>query len=283
MKKTDPESKGKVENLVKYVKTNFFSAREFESFHDIPERLENWLERKANGKISQANGCTPSDLIELERERLNPLRLSIYRTEKVVDRQPRKVSDKCLISVDRCFYSVPKKYMKKQVWIYKTASKLFIFNNITGDLIAEHDVSLIPGKQIIDRKHIRGSKEKQPELAEQLKLRVDSKLWDKFVDKQYSRYVRYFRDQHLLMVEFLASNPDLEILENALQQCFDLESFSATSLKESYKYAEGLRYDVIPTLIPNLLKNVKNDPSPKIQKRNLAYYSSLISIVGGLF
>ena len=33
-KKTDPESKGKVENLVGFVKSSFFSARTFESFEE---------------------------------------------------------------------------------------------------------------------------------------------------------------------------------------------------------------------------------------------------------
>lgn len=281
-RKADPESKGKVENLVKYVKTSFFSAREFKSFNDIPVRLESWLDRRANGKISQANGCIPNDLILLEREKLNPLKLSIYRTERIVDRQPRKVTDKCLISVDSCFYSVPKKYMKKQVWIYKTESKLYIYNSITGDLIACHDVSLIPGKQVIDRKHIRSLKDKPIVLAEQLKEKIDSDLWKKFVDKQYSRFIRYFRDQQPAMLEFVESKPELDILEDAIQQCFELERYSAANLKESYKYYEGLKEDVLPNIIPKLLKNVKNEPSPKIQKRNLSYYSSLISIIGGI-
>lgn len=281
-RKADPETKGKVENLVKYVKTSFFSAREFKAFSEISKRLESWLDRRANGKISQANGCIPNDLISMERNYLNPLRLSIYRTEKVVDRQPRKVSDKCLISVGSCFYSVPRKYLKKQVWIYKTESKIFIYNNITGDLIATHNVSLIPGKQVIDRKHIRGTKVKPAELSEQLKARFDSDLWKEFIDRQYSRFIRYYRDQHLIMIDFLESSPEEGLLEEAIRQCLDLESYSALNLKESYQYVKGLHEDVIPNIIPKLLKNIKNEPSPKIQRRNLSYYASLINIIGGL-
>ncbi|WP_168203535.1 transposase [Oceanispirochaeta crateris] len=50
-RKADPESKGKVENLVKFVKTSFFSGRQFNSFEEISPRLDSWLERRANGKI----------------------------------------------------------------------------------------------------------------------------------------------------------------------------------------------------------------------------------------
>ena len=38
---------GKVENLVKFVKTSFFSARQFESVDEIHEPLAAWLPRRA--------------------------------------------------------------------------------------------------------------------------------------------------------------------------------------------------------------------------------------------
>ena len=153
---------------------------------------------------------------------LKPLRLSIYRTERVVDREPRKVYTNSLISVGSSFYSVPRKYIKKTVWIYQTASTLFVYDSIQGDLIASHQIALIPGSQVID------------------------------------------------------------ILEESIQLCFDIEKYSTNSLKESYQYIEGKRLEIVPDIMPTLLKNVTHiAQSPEIKKRNLKYYSSLYSIVGG--
>ena len=282
-RKADPETKGKVENLVKFIKTSFFSAREFNSTADIPLKLEKWLIRRANGKISMGNGCVPMDLISKEREALNPLRLSIYRTERVVDREPRKVYSTSLISVGSSYYSVPRKYIKKTVWIYQTNNKVLIYNEINGDLIASHNLSLLPGVQVIDKMHIRMNKQKLSYMKEQLDNALDSVLWKKFIDKQYSNFNRYFRDNYPSMLEFVKTEPDIDILEEAIELCFDIEKYSTNSLKESYKYVEGKKLEVIPDIIPSLIKNVTHvKNSPEIKKRNLKYYSSLFNLVGGI-
>jgi len=280
-RKADPETKGKVENLVKYVKTSFFSAREFSSLNEIPKRLNNWLVRTANGKISKATGCIPSDLIEYERQALKSLRPSIYRKENFIDREKRRVNEKSCISVGSSFYSVPKKYIKKEVWIYKTETELYIYTAIDGELIANHKLSLISGKTVIDKRHIEDRSISAITLKEKLKSNIQSELWAKFVEEQYKRYIRYYRNQHSAMMLFISKSVELELLEEAIEMCFELKSFSTRNLEESYNYILGLRSEVVPDIVPKLLKNIKREKSPEIQKRNLSYYTSLISIVGG--
>lgn len=51
-RKADPESKGKVENLIKYVKRNFLAIRDFSCINKANEEVHRWLKRRANGKIS---------------------------------------------------------------------------------------------------------------------------------------------------------------------------------------------------------------------------------------
>lgn len=281
-RKADPESKGKVENLVKYVKTSFFSAREFSSFNSIPQRIINWLQRTANGKISKATGCIPSNLIEYEREALNSLRPSIYRKENFIDREKRRVNDKSCISVGSSFYSVPKKYIRKEVWIYKTKSELYIYTAIDGEQIAKHRLSLIPGKTVVDKRHIEDRSIRAITLKEKLKTYIDSELWSKFVEEQYKRYIRYYRNQHTAMSLFISQDLDINLLEEAIDMCFDLNRFSTRNLEETYNYVVGLKQEVVPDIVPQLLKNIKREKSPTIQRRNLSYYTSLISIVGGV-
>ena len=44
----DPESKGKVESGVKYVKEDFFYGEEFTSPSDLNQRLSSWIDDVAN-------------------------------------------------------------------------------------------------------------------------------------------------------------------------------------------------------------------------------------------
>ena len=47
----DPETKGKVENVVKFVKGNFLESRDFETVEEANVGVFSWLERRANGKM----------------------------------------------------------------------------------------------------------------------------------------------------------------------------------------------------------------------------------------
>jgi len=87
-RKADPESKGKVENLVKYVKRNFLETRCFANSAQANESALKWLERRANGKISQATELIPSSVINEERSHLQKLRNSIFVCRQMIRTTP---------------------------------------------------------------------------------------------------------------------------------------------------------------------------------------------------
>ena len=99
-RKSDPASKGKVENSIKFIKQNFLSMRDFTSLEEAQESLMRWLSRRANGKISQATKRIPAEVIEEEREYFRPLRNSIYRRWSLLGREERIANDEAVISVD---------------------------------------------------------------------------------------------------------------------------------------------------------------------------------------
>jgi hypothetical protein len=86
--RADPETKGKVENLVKFIKGNFFSTRDFESVEEARSGVLRWLGRRANGKISQATKQMPAVLIERERPHLRPLRNSLPQRNRLTYLMP---------------------------------------------------------------------------------------------------------------------------------------------------------------------------------------------------
>jgi len=166
-RKSDPESKGKIENIIKCVKYNFLSIRDFKSVDEANKSVFKWLKRRANGKISQATMKTAM-LIEHEREALKPLRNSIFRKESLLGREERSINEKACISVDTCLYQLPLRYRNKTVEIYNTRDKLFIFDLYTGEEIGEYGLSLIPGRVICKREY----KRETDKTAKELKARV---------------------------------------------------------------------------------------------------------------
>ena len=72
-RKADPESKGMVENVVKYVKRNFLPHRYYMEPDDLNEAFLAWLERTGNAKIHGTTKKVPAKVFEVEREHLTPI------------------------------------------------------------------------------------------------------------------------------------------------------------------------------------------------------------------
>jgi transposase len=98
-RKADPESKGKIENVIKFLKYNFLSCRDFEAVAEANQSLRKWLKRRANGKISQATKRIPAEMFDEERGNLRPIRNSVFRKDSLQGREERLADEKSMISV----------------------------------------------------------------------------------------------------------------------------------------------------------------------------------------
>jgi hypothetical protein len=97
------QQKGSVENLVKWVKTNFLPGRHFVDDEDLAQQSVTW-ERDKAVQISQAHGQRPVDLLAPERAAFGPLTTTpdtygLYRVATV--------HRESLVRVDGNQYSVP--------------------------------------------------------------------------------------------------------------------------------------------------------------------------------
>ena len=104
------ESKGKIENLIKFIKRNFLRIRDFENIEEAKEGLFKWLNRRANGKISLATRRIPQEMFFEEKAYLRILSNSIYRKDNLNARERRKADITGQISVNSCKYPVPLEY-----------------------------------------------------------------------------------------------------------------------------------------------------------------------------
>ena len=279
----DPESKGKVENLVKFVKSSFFSARIFDNFEEMRERLGEWLEGRANGRISQATLQIPAIAFETEKKYLKPLRSSIFKKIPVADIETRKVDKQSLISLLSCKYSVPCEYRLTEVGIKASGIELFIYDLKTNIRIAKHKISLIPGKICINRDHYRDKTGKIQEKLNNMIYRYELPEWQDFVKANYKKYKRYFRDQLAQAEKILPSMSNLNLFSQALKLCLDLKHYSFMQLYDTYRYYQSQEESDLPDILKTIQPILKNidirEKSGPVSKRNVSYYSSLLKII----
>ncbi|MCL4420974.1 MAG: hypothetical protein M1477_04730 [Candidatus Thermoplasmatota archaeon] len=116
-----PETKGKIENTIKYLRYNFWTGRSFDSLLDINAQCQGWL-KKVN---SQVHGTTHEiPLRRLKDEKLNPLsNVPTYMTRR---EESRKISRDCYVSFKGNRYSVPWKYAGRECRVIEESSTLKI-------------------------------------------------------------------------------------------------------------------------------------------------------------
>jgi hypothetical protein len=236
-RKADPESKGKVENSVKYVKRNFLDVRDFCSVEETNEGVLKWLKRRANGKISQATGQIPSLMIQKEREKLKPLVNSIFRKNTLIGREERSVDDKGRISIHASAYQLPSKYRNKMVEVYITPHRIFVFAPFSGKEIVSYNRSLLPGKLVSKREYKRETGQLAKALKSDVMKMFADDQWQRFVEQNFKAFPRYVRDQCIeAKRHFGDKEVDMVALRQSLHYCLENSTFSFANLKDSYNH-----------------------------------------------
>jgi len=143
-----PETKGKVEATIRYVRTSFWPGVQFDSLADLNRQARSWCE-EANGQVHATTRAVPTE--RWPQEHL----LSIagrpdYDTSYVSHRQVMK---DCLISYQGNRYSAPYSYAGKTVTVRETLDGgiLRIFHQ--QDRIAEHRLAVGKGAMVIEATH----------------------------------------------------------------------------------------------------------------------------------
>lgn len=129
-----PQTKGKVERGVGFVKDNFWPGRRFTGMADLNRQALTWCQEQ-DRRIHGTTGERPCDL--MQDERLNPLP-SPDRLQKFL-REERKVSMDGFVSWDGVRYGVPWRYSGRTVLVRQVGTKIEIWAE--GECIATHERS----------------------------------------------------------------------------------------------------------------------------------------------
>ena len=134
-----PQTKGKVERLVRYVKENFFPGRSFVDLEDLNRQAIAWCK----AVDSKPHGTT----CEIPLQKLAQEELFSLPSQEIQDRyrwETRTVTRDGLVSFDGIRYGVPWQYSGKEVQVRAVKGQLEIYY---GDiLLAQHQLQYHTGK-----------------------------------------------------------------------------------------------------------------------------------------
>jgi transposase len=152
----DPESKGKVEAGVKYVKHNGLYGETFADWRDLEQYVADWLDRMANQRIHGRTGQSPRTLYEgEEKAKLLPYLTPSCLAAAAAAVVTRKADKTGLIAWQSNKYSVPMAYQNARVGVCEQDGQLRISDLSRGEVIAEHGVCLDKGQVIKNTHHYR--------------------------------------------------------------------------------------------------------------------------------
>jgi len=223
-RKADPESKGKIENVVKYVKQNFLYNRPFEDIETLNQAVTGWLQRTANAMLHGVTQKQPA--AEWEREKVF---LSPYVAYEIKARlEPYTLRKDNTISWKGCFYSVPAGTYKGRgckVAIYTENGTIIITDLPTGQAglqgkeICRHPIATGKGQKVLNTDHSRDKAAAINELIELVCALVDNAPQGRLLLTAIRVHKpRYIRD-HIAIVKQCIEKNEKEIISKALDFC----------------------------------------------------------------
>jgi len=144
-----PQTKGKIESTVKFVKRDFFMGGNFASFSDINQQLQQWLMR-VNTSIQGTTHEIPAE--KLKQENLN--KQNDITPYQITKEESRKISSDSHLSYLGNKYSVPYKVAGRiaRLQIHDNSFSVFVGN----EQVCRHEI--IPGHGRVSRNkdHFKG-------------------------------------------------------------------------------------------------------------------------------
>jgi transposase len=167
-----PQQKGSVENLVGFVKGNFFCGREFKDRQDLINQLAEWVSYVNRERVCDATGEIPQ--VRLQRESLRPCP---HDAQTYAFKVSALVRPTARVHYRGIAYSVPAESIGQTVTLHLQQERLVIY--LGEQQIAEHPRFPDNGKSSILNHHARqlfAFKRGKPFAQRQILLDLDPLL-----------------------------------------------------------------------------------------------------------
>lgn len=266
----DPQTKGKVENVVKYVKQNFLYNRSYYDVETLNDEAIAWLNRTANYIPHGKTKLPPVEQWRLEKEYLShfaPLELDFNQRKIYTVRK-----DNVLVYKSN-FYSLPQgTWQKKGTQVYVIDKKdSIVVKDFSGNTILQTQLCQEKGKTIINNNHKRDKSSKIDQLIQDVSVLFNEpQEADKYFEMLRKEKPRYIRDQIQIIKKCFqlfsstATNQALSFcLENNIYSAADFKDVAekmqqnqAQSCKTKTMEAKqiSIRSSFFPDVVPNASK-----------------------------
>lgn len=236
----DPESKGMVENVVKFAKHGFAEHRTFIDIDSFNDDCIAWLRRTANHDKHGTTQQRPDEVFAKEKEYLIPVSEYSFtpNNNKSISYSVRK-DNIVLYKSNR--YRVPvgtyHKGLRVLMVVDEEKDEVAITDEQSGKVYARHTVCHERGKLIGVSE--RSERDKSKSVIEQEKIITNifdnSTLVENFLKQLHNHKRRYYRDQ-LGVIKKLFENWSKEEILKGIEYCNEKEFYSAGELKSIVAY-----------------------------------------------
>lgn len=239
-RKADPQTKGKVENVIGYVKHNFLRARTFYDIDRLNEEALGWLKRTANGTSHATTKRLPYDEWLIEKDFLENFKpTAIIARDKLPEYTVRNDNT---VSYHGNFYRVPYGTYNGNgttVLLSVIEKALFLYD-YQNNLIAEHLISQDKGK-IIGGTSYRRDRSLELGVLKQntLLLRPNCNVFTTYIEEIHKDKPRYLRDNLKVIREVIGEYSE-DLVYKALNYCLEHNLYNAFNLKEATEYYRKL-------------------------------------------
>ncbi|MDK8643939.1 IS21 family transposase (plasmid) [Niallia taxi] len=282
-RKSDPQSKGKIENVVKFIKGNFAKNRVFFNLESWNEKCLAWLDRTGNQNVHNTTKKRPAEVHALEKQHLSPVSSLLSLESDLSNSITRSVHKDNVIKYKSNRYSLPLGTYRPKgnntVYVEVKESELVIRATPQGDILARHRLGLGKGELIKNRNHGR-DRSKGIEAFKETVIRQlsNSEQANQFIQEVGARYPRYMRDQ--LQVIQHTINQYRPFIDQALTHCVRDHLWSANDLRDVTQHLHRLtENELFPSPSFQEMKMTSTELKGTAQTRDLTTY---IEIMGGL-
>jgi transposase len=274
-RKADPQTKGKVENVVKYIKQNFLIARKYHSDDQLNREVIDWLSRTGNGKVNKGTELVPQEEWEKEREYLLLPRISPVKPEP--EYREYIVRKDHTIRYKGNYYSLPRGSYHGDgsvVRLYVNEDKLIITTS-SGESLAEHLIPQTKGGYVSSINHWKIPDISSSELYEQVLSGLgntdDANTWIQLLADKKRRYLK----DNLVSLKHSIGKYDKEIVNKTLEICIDRSIYNAAGFADVAKTLYGqMAVKVVPAKTNmTTLRKIAMEP----QTRDINSYQSIMS------
>jgi hypothetical protein len=228
-RKADPQSKGKVENVVKYTKQNFLYNRPFSDVPLLNQEALAWLGRTANAKPHAATQKVPYSEWCFEKKSLTPfVAIAIKPPSNLYT-----VRKDNTISYKGNIYTLPSDTYNGRGTQVKVSREngLLVASSLTNVILCSHAISTEKGKLVSNTDHKRQKSDKLAQILISISLLFDDPaLAIKFMENIRREKPRYLRDQLSLLKQTVEGGCS-PVANQALEYCTRMDVSSANDFK----------------------------------------------------